>query len=118
RPLARGTSARCRPPGKDSVTEPSNKPLSEAPRAAAIADLDAAPRVGSIVEQTLRSARELLGMDIAWIAELAGGKKVFRALDGDGASFGLAEGDEMPADTSYCQRLVLGVIPNRITDTG
>jgi GAF domain-containing protein len=56
-------------------------------------------------------------MDIAWIAEFQGGKKVFRTIDGDGDSFGFAEGAAMPLDGSYCKRVALGVIPNVIPDT-
>ncbi|MEA2495460.1 MAG: hypothetical protein QOJ29_3371 [Thermoleophilaceae bacterium] len=73
--------------------------------------------VGQSIEDRLRTARELLGMDIAWIAEFQGGKKVFRTIDGDGDSFGFAEGAAMPLDGSYCKRVALGVIPNVIPDT-
>jgi GAF domain-containing protein len=77
-------------------------------------ELDA---VGQTIEERLRAARELLGMDIAWIAEFQDGKKVFRTIDGDGESFGFAEGAAMPLDGSYCKRVALGVIPNVIPDT-
>jgi GAF domain-containing protein len=73
--------------------------------------------VGRSIEDRLRAARELLGMDIAWIAEFRDGKKVFRTIDGDGDSFGFAEGTSIPLDGSYCKRVALGVIPNVIPDT-
>jgi GAF domain-containing protein len=73
--------------------------------------------IGERIEDRLRTARELLGMDIAWIAEFQDNKQVFRTLDGDGDSFGFAEGGAMPLDGSYCKRLVLGIIPNVISDT-
>jgi GAF domain-containing protein len=78
---------------------------------------EAAVAAGEGIENALRSARELLGMEIAWIAEFRDGKKVFRAIDGDGQSFGFSEGDELPLDGTYCQRVALGAIPNLIPDT-
>jgi GAF domain-containing protein len=65
----------------------------------------------------LRAARELLGMQIAWIAEFRGGQQVFRRLDGDAESFGFSEDGEMPLGGTYCQRLTLGTIPSVIPDT-
>ena len=76
-----------------------------------------AAAAGESIEQSLRVARELLSMDIAWIAEFRDGKKVFRIVDGDDRSFGFAEGDAMPLDRSYCQRVAEGTIPNVIGDT-
>ncbi len=76
-----------------------------------------ATSVGEHIENSLRVARELLSMDIAWIAEFRDGKKVFRAVDGDADSFGFAEGDSMPLDCSYCQRVVDGVLPSVVPDS-
>lgn len=73
--------------------------------------------VGGSIEDQLRTARELLGMDIAWIAEFRDGKKVFRVVDGDGGSFGFEQDGTMPLDGSYCKRVALGAIPNLIPDT-
>jgi GAF domain-containing protein len=82
---------------------------------------DAAPAeaaaVSECVERSLRVARELLSMDIAWIAQFQNGRQVFRIVEGDGDSFGFHEGDSMPLDRTYCQRLVYGAIPNVIQDT-
>jgi GAF domain-containing protein len=79
---------------------------------------DAAPAeaaaVSECVERSLRVARELLSMDIAWIAQFQNGRQVFRIVEGDGDSFGFHEGDSMPLDRTYCQRLVYGAIPNVI----
>ena len=79
-------------------------------------DADAASVV-EMLESKLRSARELLGMQIAWIAEFRSGQKVFRAIEGDGESFGFQRGQSLPLDTTYCQRVVAGKIPNAIPDT-
>ena len=76
-----------------------------------------AEAAGESIEKSLSVARELLSMDIAWIAEFRDGKKVFRIVDGDDRSFGFSEGDAMPLDRSYCQRVAEGTIPNVIGDT-
>ena len=76
-----------------------------------------AAAAGESIEKSLRVARELLSMDIAWIAEFQDGKKVFRIVDGDAHSFGFYEGDALPLDRSFCQRVVQGKIPNVIGDT-
>lgn len=80
-------------------------------------ELEDAVVAGASIEKALCAARELLSMEIAWVAEFRAGKKIFRALEGDGRSFGFSEGDEMPLDCSYCQRVVAGVAPNVIPDT-
>lgn len=69
------------------------------------------------VEKALRAARELLGMEIAWIAEFKDGQKIFRIVDGDHDSFGFCQGDAMPLDATYCRRVVQGAIPSVIPDT-
>jgi GAF domain-containing protein len=69
------------------------------------------------VTDALRAARELLGMQIAWVAELRDDRKVFQIVEGDGASFGFAAGSEIPVDETYCARLIRGEIPQIIRDT-
>jgi GAF domain-containing protein len=76
-----------------------------------------ATTVAETIEKSLRSARELLGMQIAWVAEFSDGNQVFRSIEGDGESFGFSEGMEIPLDGSYCQRMVLGTIPNIVPDS-
>lgn len=68
------------------------------------------------IEDALRAARELLGMDISWVAEFRDGMHVFRKIEGDGDSFGFAEGKEVPLDATYCDRVVRGVVPSLIPD--
>lgn len=72
---------------------------------------------GECIERSLRAVRELLGMDIAWIAEVRDGQQVFCVIDGDGTSFGFREGDAMPLDASYCQQVLDGAAPNVIRDS-
>ena len=44
------------------------------------------------IERMLREVREALRMDIAFVSEFAGAELVFRAIEGDGESFGWREG--------------------------
>lgn len=76
-----------------------------------------AAAAGESIEKALCAARELLSMDIAWVAEFRHGKKIFRSVEGDGQSFGFCEGQEMPLDCTYCQRVVDGLAPSVIPDT-
>jgi hypothetical protein len=45
------------------------------------------------VERALAIVRKHLDMDVAYLAEFTGGQEVYRALEGDAESFGLARGD-------------------------
>ena len=40
------------------------------------------------IERMLREVREALRMDVAFVSEFAGDELVFRAIEGDAASFG------------------------------
>lgn len=72
---------------------------------------------GEMLTQALRTARELLGLQVAWVAELREGRKIFQTVEGDGASFGIVEGESCPIDATYCDRLLRGMIPGVIPDT-
>ena len=69
------------------------------------------------IERAVSSARELLDMDLAYIAEFTGSDQVFRVTDGDGASFGVGVDSVIPLADSYCQRLMDGRLTNPIPDT-
>jgi PAS domain S-box-containing protein len=66
----------------------------------------------------LRTARESLGMEVAYTSELIGEHFVVRALDGDGASLGLAAELALPRGDTFCQRMLEGRIPSLIPDVG
>lgn len=68
------------------------------------------------VEQTLETAREMLGMDIAYLSRFDDGVQRVRDADGDTESFGLTPGTEIVLADSYCQRMVNGEIPSAICD--
>jgi hypothetical protein len=76
--------------------------------------LDTATR--AIVEEALAVARDRLGMEIAWLAELTSdGRKVFRVVNG-GDGWGIAEGDQMLGADSYCQRVLDGRVVGPVAD--
>jgi transcriptional regulator with GAF, ATPase, and Fis domain len=68
------------------------------------------------IEDMLREVREALGMDVAFVSEFAGDELVFRALEGDAASFGWREGQGFPLDESYCKRVLDGRVPDVVPD--
>ena len=70
----------------------------------------------AIVERALGIARELLGMDIGYIAEFKDGKQVYAGVEGDGDSFGMSTGGSYPLEGSYCRRMTLGRIGNIVPD--
>jgi PAS domain S-box-containing protein/putative nucleotidyltransferase with HDIG domain len=66
----------------------------------------------------LTLARTQLGMEVAYVGEFRDGRELFPAVSGDAASFGLADGAELPLSETYCHRMVEGHIPNVVPDTG
>jgi EAL domain-containing protein (putative c-di-GMP-specific phosphodiesterase class I) len=72
-------------------------------------------RVG--LERAVELARRHLGLDVAYVAELTGGRQVYRAVAGDAASFKIELDGGPPLEQTYCHRLVTGEIPNVIQDT-
>jgi GAF domain-containing protein len=68
------------------------------------------------IERLLSTVREALQMDVAFISEFAGDQLVFRALEGEGESFGWRAGEGFPLDESYCKRVFDGRLPSVIPD--
>jgi PAS domain S-box-containing protein len=64
----------------------------------------------------LRAVRNVLGMDVAYVSEIVGDDMVVRGLEGDAPSFRLAMGGSLPRESTYCQRMLDGRIPNLISD--
>lgn len=68
--------------------------------------------------ELLRNAREILGMDIAFVSEFVGDKRVFHHVSLSPQSTAqLSDGDADVRDESYCQRVVDGRLPGLIGDT-
>jgi GAF domain-containing protein len=68
-------------------------------------------------DHALEVARQLLGMDFSYLSEFVGDEQILRGTSGDGASFDMSVGDGYPLDGSYCQRMVVGQIPNLVPDS-
>ena len=68
------------------------------------------------IEDILAVAREQLNMDLAFVGEFTGGQEVFRAVEGDGGTFGIQKDAGIDLDQSYCQRMAECSIPNVIKD--
>lgn len=68
------------------------------------------------IEQMLSWLREALEMDVVFVSEFVGDRLIFRALEGDGESFGWRKGEEFPLDETYCKRVIDGRISNVVPD--
>jgi putative nucleotidyltransferase with HDIG domain len=68
------------------------------------------------VERAVAAVREFLGMDVAYATEFVDGQQHFRVLRGDGDSFGMHEGMEVPLEHTYCERVLDGRLPNLMPD--
>ena len=73
-------------------------------------------RLPESLREIMTLARTELQMEAAFIAEVAGGRRTIRVLDGDGAAFGLEVDEDIPVQGTYCQRLLEGRLPSMIPD--
>jgi len=80
--------------------------------------LDPAENHSAAALQTmLKAARNHLGMDVAFVSNLKDGRRYFDFVDaGQNAQVTLTPGDSDPAETSYCQKVVDGELPELIHD--
>jgi putative nucleotidyltransferase with HDIG domain len=74
------------------------------------------PSPFQIIEVALDAAGDMLGMDLAYLAETRGGEQAYRAVRGDGGSFGAAVGRSTALADTYCQRMLSGRMPNIVPD--
>jgi GAF domain-containing protein len=81
----------------------------------ALADLATAEEQ-EIVARALEIAREVLGMDLAYMTQFTADDQVYREVSGEAESFGMEAGGSWPIEGSYCRRMVLGQIPNLVPD--
>lgn len=69
------------------------------------------------IRDALHSVRTLLGMQIAFISEFKGGRRIFRYVDtAEDIRPIIDVGDSNPLEESYCQRVVDGRLPELIRD--
>ena len=80
-------------------------------KASAPADV-AMPSLARILD----AIRTHLGMDVAFISEIVGGRRYFRHVDPDTPACFVRPGGSDPAEDSYCLRVVDGRLPELITD--
>lgn len=72
-----------------------------------------------LLQSYLRSVREHLDMEVAFVSRFAEGRRHFRAIDSGFGDFEpIHVGDSDPLEESYCQRVVDGRLPQLIHDAG
>src|SRR5215212_7463340 len=66
----------------------------------------------------LAAAREILGMELAYLSELRETELVLRDIDGDTAAYGGIEpGFTLPKELSWCHAMVAGRAPQLVPDS-
>jgi anti-sigma regulatory factor (Ser/Thr protein kinase) len=70
------------------------------------------------VERILATARETLGMQIAYFTEIDAGEQVIHRVAGDPGALGLVEGARVALDDTYCRRMLDEQIPFAVPDAG
>lgn len=68
------------------------------------------------LDEVLELARHHLGMELAFVSEVAQGRQTFRAANGDGESFGISAGQHVPLTDTYCKLLLDGRLDNAVPD--
>ncbi|MDX6582249.1 MAG: hypothetical protein QOI10_1433 [Solirubrobacterales bacterium] len=76
-------------------------------------DLDPA----ETIDRVLEAAREMLDMDMAYLADTRDDKEHYRGVAGDGDSFGSRTGEAGPLEGTYCQLMLAGSLPNIVRDS-
>lgn len=69
-----------------------------------------------VIEDLLRAARKHLDMEVAFVSEFTGGRRVFRFVDAD-TETAVVPGGGDPLEETYCKRIVDGILPEVIPDT-
>jgi EAL domain-containing protein (putative c-di-GMP-specific phosphodiesterase class I) len=64
----------------------------------------------------LAEARMKLGMEVAFVSEITGGRRVFRFVDEETQAVGLEVDGSDPCEDTYCSRIVDGRLPTLIHD--
>lgn len=69
-----------------------------------------------VLVDILHHARVSLRMEVGFISEFCGGRRVFRVVDDDDDFRPVAVGGSDPLDESYCHRVASGTVPELIRD--
>ncbi len=116
-------------PVPDATPAPSDEPAADRPDTDRTRELSA-PRTradvaheGSIattqltIERILRTIRQHLHVDVAYLSRLDENEQVVQVAAGDAAAFGLESGTSLPIRETYCARMLRGDIPSVVPDT-
>jgi GAF domain-containing protein len=77
----------------------------------------AAAHEADAIERALLAARERLGMDAAYVSQIDSTHQRIDGLVGDPTGLGFEAGSEIPAEDTYCARMLRGELPNVVPDT-
>lgn len=69
-----------------------------------------------ILRDALFTVRGQLGVNVAFVSEFSGGRRVIQAVDSSDDQPMISVGDSDPLEESYCQHVVDGRFPNLIND--
>jgi EAL domain-containing protein (putative c-di-GMP-specific phosphodiesterase class I) len=69
-----------------------------------------------LLPAALAAMRRHLGMEVAFLSEFVGGRRVFRFVDAEKKSNGMHAGASDPLEDSYCQHVVDGRLPELMVD--
>jgi EAL domain-containing protein (putative c-di-GMP-specific phosphodiesterase class I) len=68
------------------------------------------------IHNVLASLRNTLNLEVAFVSEITGGRRIFRFVDSDENFTPIAVNQSDPVDESYCQRVIDGRLPELIPD--
>lgn len=83
---------------------------------AALADADETRQRG-VMERAAAIAREMLGMEMSYIAATRGDRLRWECVVGDGESFGVERDASVPLDETYCGRMLARTLDNLVRDS-
>ncbi len=72
--------------------------------------------IARAVQDVLSLVREHLGMDVAFVSQFVGGRRVFRAVEQRADRPLLTVGHSDPLEESFCQRVIDGRLPQLVCD--
>lgn len=82
-----------------------------------VATSDAAdPALPTAIPEVLKLLRLRLGMDVAFVSQFTGGRRIIQAVDSDPDFSPLEPGMSDPIEESWCQQVVEGRLPERVED--
>ncbi|WCM94099.1 GAF domain-containing protein [Acidovorax sp. NCPPB 2350] len=74
------------------------------------------PELPMAVSEVLKLLRTRLGMDVAFVSQIADDRRTIKAVDSGPDFAPLAVGMSDPVEESWCQRVVEGRLPERMED--